>query len=212
MAVRITAKEKYDRAINALRDDNFEEGVFWMKQAAHSWYKGFYGSARKWIKRYSNIAETKMLADNGNPQAMMKISEYYFYHSPNNNSLRLAHEWNERAAKLGYAPAMANQGVWLIYGWAYVGSNLKDAFGYLSRAEQQHVKDDVGYLGYLGCCYLFGWGTHKDEKKGIMYLKAGERARTNDWMCKNVMTAMKTGKQHLLKSSRVLKNIRRFYN
>lgn len=212
MTERISAKEKYERAIKALKEDNFEEGVFWMKQAARSWYKGRYGSARKWVKRYSDIEQTKTLAEGGNPQAMMKMSEYYFVHSPCLNSLRLAHEWNEKAAKEGYGPAMARQGVWLIFGWTYVGRNLKDAFYYLSRAEEQHVKDDYGYLGYLGCCYLFGWGTYKNEEKGIMYLKAGARAHTNDWMCINVMNAIKSGKHHSLKSSRILKNIRRFYN
>lgn len=124
-----------------LESDNVEEGSYWMKKAAgqpkREWKKcetnpPFYDEAKKWVKNNKDIIQIRKLALEGDADAMYKYAQYMLHDSFVNGGLKLAHEWNTKAAKKGSVPAMCDEASFIVHGW--VSGTLEEAVEYYKRA------------------------------------------------------------------------------
>jgi hypothetical protein len=87
-------------------------------------------------------------------------------------TLQQAHDWFEKGARRGYAPAQVNLAVATLAGWG-TPPNAGAAFYWLREAANQ------GYaLAYydLGILYLNGCGVHQDYREAFRFFEQGANA------------------------------------
>lgn len=201
-------------AKNFLESDNVEEGSYWMKKAASQpkkeWKKcennpPFYADAKKWVKSNKDIIQIRKLALEGDADAMYKYAQYMMHDSFVNDGLKLAHEWNTKAAKKGSVQAMCDEATFIVNDW--VSGTLEEAVEYYKKAVAGGSK--LAHWG-LGECYLYGWGTEKDYEKAKYHLN--QAARHGYKFCVKELKGVTPENIGKIDGEKILKEHREVYN
>ena len=201
-------------ATQFLEADDVENGSYWMKKAAsqskREWKKcesnpPFYDDVKKWVKNNKDIIQIRKLALEGDADAMYKYAQYMKHDSFNNDSLKLGHEWNTKAAKKGSVPAMCDEASFIINDW--VSGTLEEAVEYYKKAIAGGSK--LAHWG-LGECYLYGWGTEKNYEKAKYHLK--QAAKYGYKFCAKELKGVTSENISKIDGKKILKNHRDFYN
>lgn len=197
-----------------LESDNVEEGSYWMKKATsqpkREWKKcetnpTFYKESKKWVKNNKDIVQIRKLALEGDADAMYKYAQYIERGSFVNDSLKLGHEWNSKAAKKGSVPAMCDEASFIVHGW--VSGTLEEAVEYYQKAIAGGSK--LAHWG-LGECYLYGWGTEKNYEKAKYHLK--KAAKYGYKFCAKKLKGVTPENIGKIDGEKILKDHREFYN
>lgn len=99
---------------------------------------------------------------------------------------KLALKFFEKSAEMGYVPAYTKLGIAYSKEEKKYKTNVKKSFGFFNKAVEN---GDGEALAYLANCYLFGYGTAKDENKARELLdESCSRGCVNGLYMKGYMT------------------------